>query len=154
MNDDGAAAGELRYELLRAFAVTRGWPAFQLEVRHVATLSAAHKGGLVGTYEYSDGSATQLSLEGDSLVARWGDLSTMRLIPVDSTSFFIRSGENFDFLLDDGQARGLRWSGDFGSFEGDAPPLMACLRSPASVESTAGTAVPRRGGIEMRNHAS
>lgn len=117
VNADGARAGELRQEIVRAAAVAHEWPGLGPDVRAVADLDRTWYERLAGSYEYSDGSLTTVALTPEGITAAWGEADPVRLFPEDSTAFFTRAGERFEFELGDGDdVAGLVWSGDFGAF--------------------------------------
>jgi hypothetical protein len=122
VNSDDARAGELRQEIVRAAAIAYGWPVLGPEVRETAEVDSAWLGRLVGRYEYSDGSATTVSRDGDGLLAAWGDAEPVRLFPADPLHWFTRSGEEFKFETGPDGPDALVWSGDFGAFRAERAP--------------------------------
>lgn len=116
-NSDGGS--ELRYELLRSVGAHYGWPAFQSERRDTVRLPTERLRALSGRYEYSDGSVTEVTLEGGGLVARWGEMEPARLYPASDSLFFSLAGNEYVFRFgEDGDVRSVLWRGDFGAFEG------------------------------------
>lgn len=120
VNADGARAGELRQEIVRAAALAYDWPGLGPDVRAVADVDRTWYERLAGRYEYSDGSVTTVALTPEGLTAAWGEADPVRLFPEDSTGYFTRAGEGFAFELEDGDdVAGLVWSGDFGAFRAE-----------------------------------
>lgn len=122
VNADGARAGELRQEIVRAAALTHDWPVLGPEVRATARPDSAWIDRLVGRYAYSDGSVTTVSRAGGGLQAAWGDAEPVRLHPADSLLWFTRSGEEFTFENGPDGPDALVWSGDFGAFRAERRP--------------------------------
>lgn len=120
VNADGARAGELRHEIARAAALAYDWPGLGPDVRAVAEVDRSWYERLAGRYEYSDGSVTTVALTPEGLTATWGEADPVRLFPEDSTGYFTRAGERFEFELGDGDdVAGLEWSGGFGAFRAE-----------------------------------
>jgi len=122
VNADDARAGELRQEIVRAAAISYGWPVLGPDVRATAELDATWVERLAGRYEYSDGSTTTVTRTGNGLQAAWGDAEPVRLFPTDSLRWFTRSGEEFTFEQGPDGPAALVWSGDFGAFRAERQP--------------------------------
>ncbi len=114
---NSSSGSELRYELLRTIAREYGWKAFRAIERKAIPLDADRLAMLVGSYEYTDGSVTEVSIRYGHLSARWRDLEPVRLYAATSTLFFSDANEEFEFTEDDSTGKvGLKWRGSFGEF--------------------------------------
>jgi len=116
-NGDGGS--EIRYEILRSIAREYNWPAFQVIEKERISLDSLWIARLVGSYEYSDGSVTEVFKRDGRLFTRWRSLEPVEIYAESPHFFFTRSNEKFEFIMDrQTSPNTLKWSGTFGEFVG------------------------------------
>lgn len=117
VNSNGG--GELRYELLRSLAREYDWPDFRVVERQAITLSAEQAQVLVGSYQYTDGSATEVFEKAGRLYTRWRNLAPVEIRAASPTLFFTDTNEEFEFLMSAAKkAIELTWRGNGFAFKG------------------------------------